>query len=151
MILYKFVDNIKYLNTFPDEWIYNTYIGTGPKYCINCRKYGCIDDIFIGYCGNCSEHIYNFERGDGFEVYINELILENNYVFCEYIEKEKFKIIAYLENKKKITHAPCLYWDCDNCQSVNFNNLNYCETCKQNISDIIHDSVINKFDNMSID
>ena len=149
-MLYKIVNNIKYLNTFPDYWIYNTHYDTGPKHCVNCKNYGCIDDIFIGYCSNCSEYIYNFERGDGFEVYASELILENNYVFCEYIEKEKYNIINYLENKKKITSCPLLYWECEYCLSVNFNNLNYCQTCKQNIFDNIDECVINNFDNMSI-
>lgn len=150
-MIYKFINNTKYLISFPDDWISNTYYGTGPNHCINCKNYGSIYDIFIGYCGNCSQHIYNFERGDGFEVYASELILENNYTFCEYIEREKFNIINYLENKKKITLGPRLYWDCDYCQSVNFDNLNYCQTCKQGIFNIIDDSVVSNFNNMSID
>ena len=149
-MLYKFINNTKYLNTFPDEWICNNYYGTGPNHCINCKNYGCIDDIFIGYCANCSQYIYNFERGEGFEVYATELILENSYTFCEYIEREKFNIINYLENKNKITPCPRLYWDCDYCQSVNFNNLNYCQTCNQRISHIMDDTMIIDFNNISI-
>ena len=154
--MYKLNNNTKYLNTFPDEWICNTYYGTGPNDCINCKNYGCIDDIFIGDCSNCSQHIYNFERGEGFEVYASELILENNTTFCEYIEKEKYNIINYLENKNKHTNkdiiisSAILYWDCDYCQSVNFNNFNYCTICKQKISNIIDDNVISNLNNMSI-
>ena len=99
-MLYKFINGISYLNSFPDEWINNNAMGTGPIQCINCRKYGSIDNIFIGYCANCSQYIYNFERGEGFEVSASDLILENNSIFSEYIEREKFNIIAYLENKK---------------------------------------------------
>ena len=46
-MLYKFVNGINYLISFPDEWISNNVIGTGPKQCSNCLKYGCIDNIFI--------------------------------------------------------------------------------------------------------
>jgi len=149
-MLYKFVNGINYINSFPDEWIFNNVIGSGPNQCNNCLKYGCIDNIFIGYCANCSQHIYNFERGDGFEVYASELILENSYTFCEYIEREKFNIIAYLENKNKITPCPRLYWDCDYCQSVNFNNLNYCQTCNKRIVYVIDDTMVIDFNNISI-
>jgi hypothetical protein len=156
--MYKLINNTKYVNTFPDEWINNTYYGTGPKYCTNCKIYGSIDDIFIGYCGDCSQHIYNFERGDGFEVYASELILENNTTFCNYIEIEKYNIINYLENRNRdrnrnkdtIISSAILYWDCDYCQSVNFNNLNYCISCKQKISNNIDDNVVSNFNNMSI-
>lgn len=149
-MLYKFVNGINYLNSFPDEWISNNVIGTGPNQCINCKNYGCIDNIFIGYCANCCQYIYNFERGEGFEVSATELILENNTIFCEYIEREKFNIINYLENKKKFTPSPQLYWNCDYCLSVNFNNFNYCEICKQKISNIIDDNILSNLNNMSI-
>ena len=151
-MLYKFVNGINYLNTFPDEWIANNVIGTGPNQCINCQKYGCIDNIFIGYCANCCQYIYNFERGEGFEVSATELILENSYTFCEYIEREKFNIIAYLENKNKTYNciSGSLFWNCDFCQSINFNNLNYCQTCNKRIAHVMDDTMIIDFNNISI-
>lgn len=151
-MLYKFVNGINYLRSFPDEWISNNVIGTGPIQCINCQKYGCIDNIFIGYCANCCQHIYNFERGEGFEVSATELILENNSIFCEYIEREKFNIIAYLENKNKTYNciSGSLFWNCDFCQSINFNNLNYCQTCNKRIVYVMDDNMIIDFNNISI-
>jgi len=152
-MMYKFINNTKYLNTFPDDWICNTYYGTGPNHCINCKNYGSIDNIFIGYCANCCQHIYNFERGEGFEVSATELILENSCTFCEYIEREKFNIIAYLENKNKTYNciSGSLFWNCDYCQSVNFNNLNYCQTCNKRIAHVMDDDILSNFNNMSID
>ena len=151
------VNNFRYLRTFPDIWIQNNLPGSGPLECINCRNYGCIDNIFIGYCNNCSEHIYNFERGDGFGNYVSELILENIGPFNEYIDKEKFNIITYLENKKNYfkmnnfcqdnktiipinsinsinNNSQTLFWNCHYCQSINYSKNYYCSTCNQDNS-----------------
>ena len=40
--------------------------GTGPEECLNCAYFGCIDDVFIGYCANCAINIYEGSRGRGF-------------------------------------------------------------------------------------
>ena len=57
-----------YHNRFPSEWR-NTHKQdeTGPEHCGNCACYGCIDNVFVGYCGNCSQHVYEGKRGRGFD------------------------------------------------------------------------------------
>ena len=150
---YKVVNGIKYINTFPDEWIYNNIYGTGPCQCINCKNYGCIDDVFIGYCSNCCQYIYNFQRGDGFENYVSELILENIGPFCNYVEREKFNIIKYLENKNTISFVDICgntFWDCDYCQTVNFSKNNYCVNCNKTIIQYLDNNIMNSFNNISI-
>ena len=46
-MFYKFVNGINYLTSFPEQWISNNIIGTGPNQCSNCQKYGCIDNNFL--------------------------------------------------------------------------------------------------------
>jgi hypothetical protein len=152
-MLYKIYNNTKYLNSFPKEWIIDNTIGTGPNYCQNCLKYGCIDDVFIGYCANCSEYAYNFQRGDGFEVSAEELILENNTVLPHYIQIEKFNIISHLQNKNNM--FPSLFWNCNFCQSTNFNQNICCDYCNENKYKYHHnsdnsDNFIVNFNNISI-
>lgn len=60
-------DNCWYHEKFPEEWAKNHATTTGPIECLNCRDYGCINGIFIGYCVNCAIFAYEGERGRGFE------------------------------------------------------------------------------------
>ena len=61
---YRIVNGIKYINTFPDEWINNEHDNCGPKVCVDCLNNGTYRAIFVGYCTRCAEE-YNFERGNG--------------------------------------------------------------------------------------
>lgn len=143
---YKTYNNVKYISSFPDSWIFQNINGTGPCQCENCFNYGCIDNIFIGYCANCSEHIYNFERGDGFHSNCAEIILENIGPFSEYIEKEKFNIISYLEKK-----IPKLFWNCEYCTCINYSNSYKCASCK-NFYNYSNDNIlINSFNDITIE
>lgn len=55
-----------YHEKFPEEWVYTHKEGTGPGQCMNCLDYGCINEIFIGYCVNCALYDYEGTRGRGF-------------------------------------------------------------------------------------
>jgi len=57
--------NIVYHECFPEEWLDTHAPGTGPKECANCRWYGSLDGMFIGYCMNCAQYVYEGERGRG--------------------------------------------------------------------------------------
>jgi hypothetical protein len=63
---------IKYHNNFPQEWAKNHLVlddeqtnGSGPEKCGNCDYFGTCRGVFIGYCANCAENMYNGERGEG--------------------------------------------------------------------------------------
>jgi len=64
---YYEVGGIKYTGTFPYEWATNhkfldgTEFCSGPKDCGNCREFGSINGVFVGYCSNCVTYIYNGE------------------------------------------------------------------------------------------
>jgi hypothetical protein len=55
-----------YHENFPVEWAMCPKEGTGPGQCGNCLDYGCINDVFIGYCANCAIYDYEGSRGRGF-------------------------------------------------------------------------------------
>jgi hypothetical protein len=65
---YYIVNGKKYDEHFPYEWATNhlshpsKHIGTGPLNCENCRKYGSILTVFVGYCMDCHTHIYKGAR-----------------------------------------------------------------------------------------
>lgn len=65
------VNGYKYTGTFPYEWAINHLpspvckeYGSGPKDCANCRDKGTINDVFVGYCFNCLDEIYNGEHAE---------------------------------------------------------------------------------------
>lgn len=58
-------DGITYDKHFPEKWINSHKPNTGPKECFNCSTYGYWRGSFVGYCINCAEYEYNFERGCG--------------------------------------------------------------------------------------
>ena len=63
---YKTVDKINYFMSFPDTWIEEESLyNVGPRFCENCKYYGSLDNIFIGYCVNCANNVFNGERGAG--------------------------------------------------------------------------------------
>lgn len=61
-----------YVSTFPIDWAMNHAQDTGPKDCNNCKYYGSRDNVFLGYCINCAEYVYHFERGMGFNTEFEE-------------------------------------------------------------------------------
>lgn len=65
---------VKYHPNFPEEWATNHWhfdsvrvqlFETGPEKCENCAYFGTCCGVFIGYCSNCAEIMYNCERGEG--------------------------------------------------------------------------------------
>ena len=64
---YYEVDGIKYTGTFPYEWatdhkfLDGSGFCSGPKGCWNCRVSGSINGVFVFYCANCSQQIYDGE------------------------------------------------------------------------------------------
>jgi len=69
---YYVINGIKYDEHFPQKWAVDHMKGTddfcyevGPEVCFNCRYYGKIRGVFVGYCINCADE-YNFKRGNGF-------------------------------------------------------------------------------------
>jgi hypothetical protein len=63
---YYSYDEELYCGTFPEEWAQNHLPTTGPKECGNCVYYGSWNGVFLGYCANCANYVYNGERGYGF-------------------------------------------------------------------------------------
>lgn len=60
-------DHILYHKNFPEEWAKSHATEyAGPSICYNCVDYGCINNVFIGYCANCAQFVYNGTRGRGF-------------------------------------------------------------------------------------
>ena len=63
---YYSYDEELYCGTFPEKWVLDHLPNTGPKECENCACYGSWNGVFLGYCANCAEYVYNGERGRGF-------------------------------------------------------------------------------------
>ena len=59
------IGNVKYHSRFPREWAENHWTETGPEDCDNCAYNGSLNGVFIGYCVNCADYVYNGERGNG--------------------------------------------------------------------------------------
>mgnify|MGYP001221866580 CR=1 FL=1 len=69
---YYIYNNFRYHLNFPIIWAMTHLKDTGP-HCLNCLAYGTelsINNelVFIGYCMNCSIHVYKKRRS----FYINE-------------------------------------------------------------------------------
>lgn len=75
---YKTYRGFRYHLNFPDEWILDEKEDTG-RTCTNCVGKACpitgLPDmtgfamwrgIILGYCANCAEYHYDYERGQGF-------------------------------------------------------------------------------------
>jgi hypothetical protein len=63
---YYVYDGELYTKQFPISWAETHELGTGPKECLNCDTYGTWNGVFIGYCGNCAQYVYEGGRGCGF-------------------------------------------------------------------------------------
>ena len=89
-------DGYKYVDTFPRDWLENEHPTCGPINCPNCRTYGSINGIFVGYCVNCACSDFEGKRGNGF-------IGENRQYYIEvgqFFNPEKNRI----ENKFEVTN-----------------------------------------------
>jgi len=69
---------IVYIGTFPEQWALCHLPDTGPYDCENCVYAGMINNVFIGYCANCAQHVYAGSRGRGFIDGGVELDVPNN-------------------------------------------------------------------------
>jgi hypothetical protein len=61
------IGEVHYHSRFPREWAENHAEETGPEACGNCLTYGSLDGIFIGYCANCADYVYQGTRGRGLD------------------------------------------------------------------------------------
>lgn len=70
----------KYADYFPRYFAEYHKPGTGPDQCQNCMVYGHIDNIFVGYCIDCSFK-YKGYRGIGFtgKNVVNEYMTNKNF------------------------------------------------------------------------
>lgn len=55
-----------YIKQFPKMWATSHVPETGPGECENCNFYGSWNGVFIGYCMNCADYVYEYQRGHGF-------------------------------------------------------------------------------------
>jgi len=95
-IPYKIYNNVKYLESFPEEWIFSE-IHPCLTNCKTCLFHGKLDDVFIGYCVPCAEK-YNGARGRGF-YYPGELAVVNTFHKTKKIGKENE---TYLEKYSSV-------------------------------------------------
>jgi hypothetical protein len=65
---YYLINGEKYDQHFPYKWATNhlfhpfLHIGSGPQNCENCKKFGSILTVFVGYCMDCHINIYEGSR-----------------------------------------------------------------------------------------
>jgi len=59
------IGGIHYHSRFPREWAESHQEDTGPENCSNCEQFGSLNGVFIGYCGNCADYVYEGGRGRG--------------------------------------------------------------------------------------
>jgi hypothetical protein len=127
---YYMVNGEKYDEHFPYEWATNhlshqtLHHGSGPLNCINCKKYGSILTVFVGYCMDCHNNIYKGSRPG-----INDAVKTTIYDFREilpYMKDVCFKNIGdrkgwtllkerqdrqLEEEKKKKNNEEYRHWD----------------------------------------
>ena len=117
------VDGYKYHTRFPIEWAldHKTFItgkrkqykeGTGPKECGNCRNYGCIRDVFVGYCGSCLDFYTKIQepRGNpmgGWD--INDLCEESIWHLYPYMVGVKKSEIGDMEVIEEENQDDCVH------------------------------------------
>jgi hypothetical protein len=86
---YYVYDEQKYYLFFPYDWVQNMFPGTGPKMCEKCVLHGSKKGIFIGYCYDCANYVYDCKRGHGFENCLEDIDMVNketsaNYTYLKY-------------------------------------------------------------------
>lgn len=88
---YYMYDKQKYYIFFPYEWAQNMFPGTGPNMCDKCVLHGSKKNIFIGYCYDCANYIYDCKRGHG---------LINGLEDIDMVNKETSANFTYLKYTK---------------------------------------------------
>jgi hypothetical protein len=98
-------DGYCYVDTFKREWI-DEHVDkqSGPLHCSNCEAFGTINQegrvIFLGYCLNCSEYLYNNNRGSGFEGF--ETLRDRDTIdknAPEHLKKYRDEILSYIDKR----------------------------------------------------
>ena len=56
---------IHYDIAFPIFWVIHEEPETGPHHCGNCREFGTFRGVFLMYCTNCAQYIYENNVGYG--------------------------------------------------------------------------------------
>jgi len=124
-----------YVDTFNKDWIDNHQeLLSGPEYCSNCYCYGTIKQdgvtIFLGYCLNCAAHLYQHERGLGFQGFSsNDIELINNYDYPNYLEKYKISICSLTHVQSSETKNNSISSKVDYKDYVNYINYIDCYNC----------------------
>jgi hypothetical protein len=104
-------ENQKYFIYFPYEWVLNMQPGSGPKHCKNCKLHGIVDNMFLGYCMDCANYIYDFTRGHGFlwgieQIDMNHKESSANFTYLKYTSastvENKFDIPRFTPVNKVI-------------------------------------------------
>lgn len=110
---YKTYRGFRYHLNFPDAWILDEKIGSGRE-CANCvgesfpltglpdmTGFAMWRGIILGYCTNCAEYDYNYERGPGFYEHGVEMQDNENSVnvtaFDMYLGEIEFEALGDLE------------------------------------------------------
>ena len=89
-------DKQKYYLLFPYDWVQNMFPGTGPKMCEKCVLHGSKKGVFIGYCYDCANYVYDCKRGHGFE---------NGKEDVDMVNKETSANFTYLKYTKHMNIA----------------------------------------------
>ena len=117
------VDGYKYHTRFPIEWAldHKTFItgkrkqykeGTGPKECGNCRTYGSIRDVFVGYCGTCLNFYKEIQQPRGIPYGgwdINDLGEESIVEMYPYMTGVKASEIGDVEDSEEEDQHYCVH------------------------------------------
>lgn len=100
-------DGIRYFLYFPYEWATSTHPGTGPKQCRSCQVHGIVDDLFIGYCSDCSNYMYDNTRGHGFVYGKEKVDIDNKQTSATftYLKYTKYDHIFAAEQFRKWSHS----------------------------------------------
>jgi hypothetical protein len=89
-------DKQKYYLFFPYDWVQNMFPGTGPNMCEKCVLHGSKKGVFIGYCYDCANYVYDCKRGHGFE---------NGQEDVDMVNKETSANFTYLKYTKHMNIA----------------------------------------------
>lgn len=77
-VIYYEYEGQNYAPSFPIDWASDHMPNTGPGECKNCKYFGSWENIFMGYCANCANYIYEGERGKGFINICEEFDIEDD-------------------------------------------------------------------------
>ena len=99
---YYMYDKQKYFVFFPYEWSQNMFPGTGPKMCEKCILHGSKNDIFLGYCYDCANYIYDCKRGHGLINGLEDIDMENKETSANFTYLKYTKHMNIVKENKRI-------------------------------------------------